>query len=66
MQWQIARYLARERLAAIGAVVVLCAVSGRLVGAGVFGMIGVILLAVQSIAWRRFRRGNLSHISPNR
>jgi low temperature requirement protein LtrA len=66
MQWQIARYLARERLAAIGAVVVLCAVSGRLVGAAVFGVIGVILLAAQSITWRRFRRGSLSHVSPNR
>ena len=66
MQWRIAHYLARERLAAIAIVAAWCAVAAEVAGVVVVAVVAVLVAGMQAVTWRRFRRGSLAHITTNR
>lgn len=66
IQLRVVRALAPERVAAIVVIAGWCAVSGALPGALVVGVAAAVLASMQAVTWRRFRAGQLRHVSPNR
>jgi low temperature requirement protein LtrA len=62
LQWRVVRRLARERLVAVPVVVVLCAVATRVAGALLIAAVALVLLVMQMITWRGFRRGPLNSL----
>lgn len=66
MQWRIARFLARERLVIIAVVAGWAAVAGEVAGVVTVAVVAVLVAGMQTVTWRRFRRGALAHITTNR
>ncbi len=59
LQWLIGRHLARERLAAIGAIALVCALGDRLPGLITMGLVALLLAAMSAVMARAFARTDL-------
>jgi low temperature requirement protein LtrA len=60
IQFRVVHRLAPERVAAIGVVAGLCAVGGALPGRLLIVGVAVVIAAMQTITWRRFKGGDLA------
>ena len=63
IQWQVIRRLAIERFVAVAAIATWLLVGASLPGWVAVAGIAAIVAAMQTITWRRFRRGDRAHVS---
>lgn len=64
-QFRVVRRLAPERFAAIAATIAVCGFGSRLPGVVVVALVALVLGVMQAITWRKFRVGELAHITTN-